>query len=242
MVWALTERRLPKSKEPRARWSAPPAPRWYVRNGQTVVGPVDTDLLLRGITSARIPGDSMVLQESWACWRDISLTREHSRLQRSFSWAASARASAEVRDELVQRARDAGEALLLALHAAVVATRAAAGLAHRVRAPFVGLVTSSVHGSGMDQQLGAVVPRLDPALVVARRGEILLGTPTDNHALAAVARRFSVHRGNIAGVAMVPVFDGGRLLAMLELARVDHAFRHEDGAVLQKIAGLVSLR
>src|SRR2546423_1895872 len=128
MVWALTERRLPKANGPRARWSAPLASRWYVSNGQTVVGPVDTDLLLRGITSARIPGDSMVLQESWACWRDISQTREHSRLQRSFSWAAGPRASAEVPDELVRRARDAGEALLLAMHAAVVATRAAAGL------------------------------------------------------------------------------------------------------------------
>jgi hypothetical protein len=57
-----------------------------------------------------------------------------------------------------------------------------------------------------------------------------------------VARRFSAHPARVAGVAMVPVFDGGRLLAVLELARVDHAFRHEDAAALQKIARLVSLK
>ena len=49
--------------------SAGPAPSgtslWYVTNGESVVGPVDTELLLRGITSSRIPNDCMVIQESW---------------------------------------------------------------------------------------------------------------------------------------------------------------------------------
>jgi GAF domain-containing protein len=228
---------------PRARWSGPPPSRWYVSNGAAVVGPVDTDLLLRGITSARIPNDCMVIQESWACWRALSEIRELSRITRPFSWTMpEGQVAPGMPEALVQEAHDAGEALLYAIHAAVLATRAAAGLAHRVREPFVGLVTSSAHGSGMDRLLGTVVPRLDPALVVARRGEIMLGSPSDNDALGAVGRRFSAHGKNIAGVAMVPVFDGGRLLGVLEVARVDHAFRNEDAAVLQKIARLVSLK
>jgi len=243
MILAEKWRHLPPANTPRARWSAPPPSLWYVTNGETVVGPVDTDLLLRGVTSARIPNDCMVIQENWACWRALSETRELSRLGRPFSWAVvEGQAAPGMPDELVRGARDAGEALLFAMHAAVTATHAAAGLAHRVREPFVGLVTSSVHGSGMVQQLGTVVARLDPALIIARRGEILVGSPADNNALRAVARRFSAYPGDIAGVAMVPVFDGGRLLAVLELGRVDHAFRNEDAAVLQKIARLVSLK
>jgi hypothetical protein len=41
---------------------------------------------------------------------------------------------------------------------------------------------------------------------------------------------------------MVSVFDGGKLLAMIELARADHPFRAADAAVLSKIAQVVCVR
>src|SRR5439155_12489640 len=110
------------------------------------------------------------------------------------------------------KARDAGEALLFAMHAAVKATRATAGLVHRAREPFVGFVTSSARGPSVDEQLGQVVPRVDPALELASGGEIVLGSIGSGAAWErAVARRFSACPGELRGVAMAPVFDGGRL-------------------------------
>src|SRR5262249_36759495 len=116
---------------------------WYVTNGAAVVGPVNTDLLLRGITSRRIPNDCMVIQESWGACRATDQTREPGRITRPFSWAVEDGLGAGISEEMVARAGDAGEALLFAMHAAVKATRVTAGLVHRVREPFVGLVTSS---------------------------------------------------------------------------------------------------
>jgi hypothetical protein len=215
--------------------------RWYVTNGEEVVGPVDTDLLLRGITSRRIPNDCMVIEERWGSWRALDQIRELARISRPFSWAAhEGELGPGIPHELVDRARDAGEALLFAMHAAVQATRASAGLVHRARDPFVGLVTSSARGPGVDEQLGQVVPRLDPALDLARAGEIRLGSVESGEPWArAIARRFSACPGARKGVAMAPVFDGGRLLAVIELARADHGFRADDAAVLRKIVDAV---
>jgi hypothetical protein len=218
------------------------SPLWYVTNGDAVVGPVNTDLLLRGITSARIPNDCMVIQPSWSAWRALDQIRELGRIARPFSWAEDEGLGAGVPEEMVRRARDAGEALLFAMHAAVKATRATAGLVHRMRNPFVGLVTSSARGAGIDDQLGQVISRNDPALELALRGQgdVWLGSASASGVLeAAVARRFSACPGDLAGLAMMPVFDGGRLLAMIELARADHPFRSADGAVLRKIADVV---
>jgi hypothetical protein len=239
--------------------SAGPAPpgasAWYVTNGESVIGPVDTELLLRGITSSRIPNDCMVIQESWGSWRALHQIREVARIGRPFSWAAChTELCPGIPEEFVRRARDAGEALLFAMHAAVKATHATAGLVHRARDPFVGLVTSSAVGPGVDEQLGQVVPRLDPALDRARRNEVLIspiprrglsrvvGSGAGSQAERAILRRFSAYSGELKSVAMVPVFDGGRLLAMIELARADHLFRAEDAVILRKIANVVCVR
>jgi hypothetical protein len=248
--------------------SAGPAPpgasAWYVTNGESVIGPVDTELLLRGITSSRIPNDCMVIQESWGSWRALHQIREVARIGRPFSWeACHTELCPGIPEEFVRRARDAGEALLFAMHAAVKATHATAGLVHRARDPFVGLVTSSAVGPGVHEQLGQVVPRVDPALDRARRNEVLIGpipgrsrcgTPggvglprvvgsgAGSQAERAILRRFSAYSGELKSVAMVPVFDGGRLLAMIELARADHLFRAEDAVILRKIADVVCVR
>jgi hypothetical protein len=223
-----------------------PKPVWYVTNGAVVVGPVGTDLLLRGITSARIPNDCMVAQPNWGAWRPIEQIREVARIARPFSWTtAEAELAPGIPEHMVRRARDAGEALLLAMHAAVKGTSASVGLVHRVREPFVGLVTSGAHGLSAIDQLGQVVAHSDPVLEWAKLGEVFLG-PTGGDARdpveRALLRRFSAHPRELGGVAMVPVFDGGRLLAMIELAREGHPFRSEDASILKKIADVVCAR
>jgi hypothetical protein len=213
-------------------------PRWYVTNGDTVVGPVGTDLLLRGITSARIPDDCMVTQESWSEWRKLVEIRELSVIGPMPAWTEELVSASPVPDELVEKARDAGEALLFAMHAAVTAVRASAGLVHRIREPFVGLVTSSAHG--VTDELGQVIPSFDPALSLAQARKVLIGRPDEGPAERAVASRFSSCAGELRGVAMVPVFDGETLLAMLELGRTDHPFRGGDLQTLLQIAQIVS--
>jgi hypothetical protein len=143
----------------------------------------------------------------------------------------------------VRRAATAGEALLFALIAAVKATHATAGLLHRAREPFVGLVTSSAHGpAGTEAELGQVISRHDEALAAARHREMVIGTKDVGGAERAIARRFSARIPELQAVAMVPVFDGETLLAMLEVGRADHAFRTSDGDVLRAIAATVSSR
>jgi hypothetical protein len=181
----------------------------------------------------------MVTQEDWKVWRPIDQIRELGRLTRPFSWATDDVFGAGVPDEMVARAKDAGEALLFALHAAVRATRATAGLVHRARGPFVGLVTSSARGPGVDDQLGQVLPWHDPMLELAQKGEMWIGPVSGAPVERSALRRFSACAAQIAGLAMVPVFDGGKLLAMIELARADHSFRSGDAAVLRRIADVV---
>jgi hypothetical protein len=217
---------------------------WYVTDGHGVVGPVDTDLLLRGITSSRIPHNCMVTQATWACWRHLHEIREVSRgwTEPAPLWADRHLGKSNVSEDWVSKARDAGEALLLAMHAAVTATRASAALVHRQREPFVGLVTSCAHGRGTEEQLGHVVPRFDPVLAAARMGRGVLGRPLGGELQRCIARRFDGASLALEGVAMVPVFDGTRLLAMMELVREDHPFRREDRGILQRIARVVSVR
>jgi hypothetical protein len=224
--------------------SQPSAGPWYVTDGTGIVGPVGTDLLLRGIASSRIPHSCWVTQASWTSWRHLHEIREVSRgwIEPTPIWASGKLGASDVPEDLVSGARDAGEALLLAMHAAVTATRATAALVHRHREPFVGLVTSCAHGPRAEEQLGQVVPRFDPVLAAARMGRGVLGRPSGGDRQRCIARRFDAVGENLEGVAMVPVFDGARLLAMLEIARVGHPFRREDRAILQRIARVVSVR
>jgi GAF domain-containing protein len=222
-------------------------PSWYLTNGRSVVGPIDTHLLLRGITHARIPADCMIAEGSSRAWRTLEEVREVSLLERDPAWGSGAAGGwGGIPEAWLRGAPNAGEALFLALHAAVMVTRAAGGLVHRWREPFIGLVTSSVHGAGTDRELGQVIPRHDPALAAARQRRVVIGSPEQGDAERAIARRLASCGATLGaplrGVAMVPVHDGGSLLGMLELARVDHPFRDGDVGVLQMISNAVCLR
>jgi hypothetical protein len=212
---------------------------WYVKNGKAEVGPVPTDLLLRGIEYGRVPGDSMVRQESWTSWRRLSQIRE------------TCLAVGDPRDvapelpspaELIRRARDPGEALLLGLHLSIRTSRADVGLVHRVRKPCSGLMTASFHGWALQRQLGEVLKSHDPAVEHARAAGVLLSGPNDSDAARSIAARLNCGPFVLRGVAMIPVRCAGRLDAMIELGRFDHPFRAVDAASLRGIANALVRR
>jgi hypothetical protein len=217
---------------------------WYVRNGKLVIGPVGTDLLVRGITHGRVPGGCMARRESWTSWRRLSQIRETAPLVKMGTLGPDADhddrpvIGPELRSpaEVIRLARDSGEALLLGLHLAVRATLADVGLVHRVHKPFAGLRTSSFHGWSLGQQIGEVLKAHDPAVSLARAGSFLLSGPNDSDAARSIAGRLRCGPFVLRGVAMVPVRYAGRLDAMIELGRFDHAFRAVDAASLHGIA------
>ncbi|HKO92506.1 MAG TPA: hypothetical protein VJU61_15200, partial [Polyangiaceae bacterium] len=46
------------------------ASNWYVTNGSAVVGPVNTNLLLRGIAHGKVGRECFVAQHNWSNWRE----------------------------------------------------------------------------------------------------------------------------------------------------------------------------
>jgi hypothetical protein len=226
-------------------------PNWYVTNGTSVVGPVGTSLLLRGIADGRVTRECQVAQYSWSNWREQNRIREIRSLRR---WQYSAERVTGIEpvkqamraprlDNSPLEREDSGDRLLSkALEMAVRSTKASVGIVHRPRPPHVGLVTSWAHGPGMGLNLGEVVPWHDDARVVTGDDRALLGEPELDDWARCSARRLSssVHR-RVSGVAVVSVKFGGSS-GLLELGRYDHSFRQSDVAVLEDLSNTIVAR
>jgi hypothetical protein len=217
----------------------PSAPEWLVSNGRTTVGPVHTDLLLRGVMHGRVPRDSWVKQPEWPAWRELTKIREVSALDRMLEWRFDdlPLRGLALRDcDWLRLASDSGELLLLALHAAAHATSATVGLVHRLREP-LGLLTTSCVFEAAPDRLGQVLAWDDPAVRLGRTGQgrvLGAGDPDGPAALSsASSRRLG---GALQGLAVFPVLVRGELHALLELGRSDHPFRASDEAELQLFA------
>src|SRR3954452_24922929 len=48
------------------------ADRWYVTTGHASVGPVNLDLLARGVEAGKVPLGAFVRHEAWKVWRPLS--------------------------------------------------------------------------------------------------------------------------------------------------------------------------
>ncbi|HTQ08392.1 MAG TPA: hypothetical protein VMI54_31270 [Polyangiaceae bacterium] len=208
-----------------------PVALWVVSNGDVTIGPVRTELLLRGIRHGRVPLDCQVRAAGSDEWRPLASLREVMALQgHAGSVGDFQRAAAQI-----SGARDEQEVLLMLLHGAVAATRATCGLVHRQRPPVRLPVTSYCFG-GLDDRLGQVLSYQDPAYVLALSGQTLAGAPTGGLAEELVAERLG--DPSLAGVLMVPVTHGTELAAMLELGRSERGFRLDDVDALSRLATL----
>jgi hypothetical protein len=213
------------------------SPRWLVTNGDTTVGPVHTELLLRGYMGGRIPEHCWVREVRWGAWRPLDGIREIGNLKRRL---ARDRTPLNLREAslALPMTRDVGELLTWALQLAALALDANAGLLHRYRSPLDLLVTSAVFGVPAER-LGEILPQTDPSYVLALRGKSLCGSPRHGTTERIVAERLQ-HDAPLASVSMTPIIVAGKLVAMLELGRTDHVFRGDDADDLGEFASRVA--
>src|SRR5688500_5591718 len=96
------------------RW--PHTHRWLVTNGDTTVGPVHTELLLRGYMGGRIPEHCQVREVSWSAFRPLDRIREIGSLKRQLSRDTEHPFSLREAAERLPARCDQGELLTIALH------------------------------------------------------------------------------------------------------------------------------
>lgn len=230
-----------------------PPPLWYVKSDDRVVGPVNTNLLLRGVFHERVPAGSWVRGHRWGRWRGLEKIREIGVLRRQQATSSSALVKRATWKDLVARrraeldetqsalsaARDPGEVLLLALNQAMQRTEARVGAIHKARPPGNGYVTAYASGPGMHARLGRIVATDDPVLDAAWAGTAVCEAPDPLGASAIIGDRFG-HFPASRGVMMYPITCGLRLYAMLELGRDDHAFRRSDLVTVRRLVGAVA--
>lgn len=218
-----------------------PPPLWYVTNGETTVGPVRSDLLVRGVWHDRIPAECQVRESRWKSWRSLCDVREVAAVQRARGSGFHAprlgrpgltfdRFQSKFRD-----ASDASEVLLLLLGEAMDRTQATFGMIHRSRTPFGMPEISYARGPGMLELLGQTIETNDPSLAVARMGSVVYGPPNHGFVERSIALRIGAPR-QLGGVAMIPITTTQHLLAVMELGRRDHAFRRQDAQTLALLA------
>jgi hypothetical protein len=228
-----------------------PPPLWYVTNGVSTVGPVTTNLLVRGVASDRVPNDCLVRERTWRMWRGLDRIREVAAVRREQAvrgafdieptrWKEPEPLEVKYAPLLREllAAQDPNDVLARALIETMRATGALVGAVHRRRPPHSGFVTTCVLGPGMRGRLGRAFAGDDPAFALAAEGSALCEAP--RHGASGCV---SEHLGGLAassGVAMVPVTCLGRLYAVLELGRPDHEFRAADFQVATAVTGLVA--
>lgn len=226
-----------------------PPPLWFVTDGALTVGPVRTELLLRGVRHGRIPDDCLVRELHWRDYRPLFQIREVRALEQALArdgWVEDvrpfARPPASAAERLLGRASDPGEALHLAMLACVEDTAASFGLVHRFQHAWNPPITRCAYGILTQGLLGRPLPVSDLVLGAARARRLVLGAPSDGAVHRGLALRLASGLFGVAGVAMVPVVAGPELVAMIELGRTQHAFRQTDGPRLERTARLAAAR
>lgn len=207
-----------------------PAPAWLVSNGEVTVGPVETDLLVRGVLSGKIPADCRVSMDG-AQWRPVEQVREVRRARAPLD-GADALLPGSIRHaiEWLSDARAVQEAFSLALFGACLLTGAQVGILHRRRSPFEAPVVAASSGP-VACGVGTPLPRHDQALSAAESGEPTLLRPEGSDAARVMAARLSPGR-TLAGLALVPIRAPLDVVGVIELGRFDHPFRTHDARSL----------
>jgi len=207
---------------------------WYVTNGEITVGPVFTGLLVRGVEAGRVPDYCRVS----ACdgkWRKLDAVREIAAWKRPAWSAAEATRALEELERPAECVKDDEELAHHVTRLAMLVTRAESGMLHVRRRRDRSFFTRAVLGPMPAHRLNDTLPEEDLVLRSARLGIPVMGPPY-GPAEDALALRFAASMGGVGGAAMLPIFVGSSLMAMLELSKPGHAFRRRDLQRAERIA------
>src|ERR1041385_701202 len=158
-----------------------PPPLWFVTNGTSTIGPVSTNLLLRGVAADRVPTDCMVRERKWRTWRALDTVREVAALRRDqarygqvhvartrYHLGARHDVGLTLFEKKLRWAKDPSDAFLLGLKEALRETGPLVGAVHRRGAANRGFVTAIVLGPGMHRRIGRTVSTGDPVRPIRR--------------------------------------------------------------------------
>src|SRR5262245_40940207 len=267
--------------------------RWYVTNGATAVGPVNLELLTRGLEAGKVPISSFIRHEAWKVWRPVcelaEITNDDGEeaadvgrisIEDVFSGVSqpsiaveapveapsqpgtppaqapptpgaplttgspggaplttgSPGGAPEPAGEVVSAASDRRDALLLLLAAAVSRGQAEVAMIHEVADEGADAVCA--HGPQVFEALGLRTRLLDPALLAAAAGPIVISEPTPGPAGQAIIARLSLLGVPVESAVMLPIRPHGRLFGTIELGRRT-AFRPRDVAGLETLVEAV---
>lgn len=209
---------------------------WFVSDGQGVVGPVETSLLLRGLYAGKIHEGCSIWKNPWTSWRPLTSMREIAVLESPTGRTATDRAR-----EWVDGASDAREVVSFALQAIASETRATVALAHKATGAAAFETRSVVSERALDL-LGTTVPASDAAMRLGKLCQMTIDKPRFSEAGRATMTRLQKTWVPVAGTALTPIFNGGRLVAVLELAKSNRPFRRSDRAFMLEVARMASRR
>lgn len=126
-------------------------------------------------------------------------------------------APVSVAEDHLQGATDFSEAMHLLVGALIRKTGAQVALLHRMADD--GATAVCAQGPNMIDWLGARTRLLDPAVVAAAGGSIVVAEPAPGPAGEATCQRLRKSGIDIEGAAMFPIRPRGRLLGMVELGK-----------------------
>lgn len=229
--------------------------RWYVTNGATAVGPVNLDLLARGIESGKVPLESFIRHEAWQVWRPLSEIAVVTTIDSvapppagpptdDVAFPARPPFSHEMApSDALDGAGDVHEALVL-LKAAVVREAACDGvLIHRLHSD--GALVVCAHGPHTAGAIGMRTRTEDPALIAAGIGTIIVAEPSPGPGGQAITARLAKLGAPTEGALMIPIRTENsmstrtphprttwcRLFGMIEMGRASRFHANEIAAL-----------
>lgn len=211
---------------PQTLFRPQPPPLWFVTNGELTVGPVVTGLLMRGVEYGRVP-EYCHVRPYRGGWRELGAVREISALYNGHNPKPRSAEQLAEWARLVDRIKDEAELCHTITWFALAVTSAESAMLHFRGRSSTSLVTRAVLGPMSRERLGYALREDDPLLRSARVGKPVSGPPY-GPVEDALAMRFASSQGGAGAVAMIPIFVGKTLTAMLEVSRPGHAFRRTD--------------
>jgi hypothetical protein len=207
------------------------ADRWYVSTGNVAVGPVNLDLIARGVEAGKVPiADAFVRHEQWRVWRPLRELVERDTTDDIADVGRPSTPEDFAPGDAIDGAADRHDALVLLMTAAVARASAEAVIVHEIER--VGARVACAHGTNVTAVLGAHTSLADPAVIAASAGRI----ETDAEASLT---RLSTIAEPIGSSVTLPILPHGALVAMIEIGRATPFRREEIASLLALVDALV---